>query len=237
MSSNKNKGKNNEVGKSRIKIGEIVKEIDTKIYHDFLDEYSKASLSQYPTETLMMVYENGIQLLSDYYIQCQSIPCDSSLIARFQYILALINHNINMKNYNEFNSGFEKTRKLNDDMHSTKRNLKNIQKTMKEIPTTMISIILAISIIPTALGVLDNVKPEFVLPIVITLIFFGMTMILFVYLIHQVIINWKVLLIYIITLVISIVLWCLPWHIKIEFVPQNIEVKEINFNERMSLSE
>lgn len=95
MSSNKTKGKNNEVGKSRIKIGEIVKEIDTKIYHDFLDEYSKASLSQYPTETLMMVYETGIQLLNDYYIQCQELSCDPNLIAKFQYILDSINHNIN----------------------------------------------------------------------------------------------------------------------------------------------
>lgn len=131
----------------------------------------------------------------------------------------------------------EKTRNLNDDMHSTKRKLKDIQKTMKEITTTMISIILAISIIPTAIGVLQDVKPEFVLPIVSTVILFGMTMILFVYLINQIKVDCKVIVIYIVMLIITVVFWHLPWHVKIEFVPKAIEIKEINFNEKMSLSE
>lgn len=218
-----NKNNNNKVSQSKINVGDIVKEIDTKIYSDFLDEYSKVSLSKFPIETLMIIYENGIQLLNDYYIQCQSFTCDPGLTARFQYILGLINHNINMKNYNEVNARVEETRKLNNDMHSTKGKLKNIQKTMKEITTTMISIILAISVIPTALGVVQYLKPEFVLPTITTIIFFGMTMILFVYLIYQIRVNWKVLLIYFGVLVISIILWLLPsWNIKIEMTPKNI---------------
>ena len=210
-----NKPKNNEVSQSKINVGNINEEIDVKIYHEFLDEYNKISLSKHSTETLMMIYETGIQLLNDYYIQCPSSSCDSSLIAKFQYTLALINHNINLKNYSEVNARLKETSKLNDDMRATNGKLKNIQKILKEITTTIISIILAVSIIPTAVSALENINSNFVLPVVSTLVLFGMSMILFVYLIHQVNVNKNALIVYIISMATTIVLWLLTWEIDI----------------------
>lgn len=218
MSSKQNK--NNRVSQQKIKVGNVEAKIDTKIYHNFLDKCSQLSMSELQMKELMIFYETGIQLLNNYYIQCSSEQCDSSIIAKFQYTLSLINHNINIKNYNELNTRLKKNDKLTKDMSYTKGMLKDIQKMMKEITTTMISIILAISIIPTAISVLENINSNYVLPVVATVVLFGMTMILFVYLIHQTRINKSALIIYILSLTSTIILWLLTWKIDISFKPR-----------------
>lgn len=221
------KNNDNDVSQSKINIGDVENKIETTIYHEFLDEYSKESLGDYEVEELIKAYESGIQLLNDYQIQCSSsIKWDSNLVAKFQFVLGLINHTINMRHHEELQKRIAETDRLNKDMKDAKKKMENIQKILKEITTTIISIILAVSIIPTAVAGIQNIDGRYILPFISSISLIGMSSILYVYLIHNVKINKAAIIVYIISLSVTIILWLLTWKIRLEFVPKNIESYE-----------
>lgn len=89
----------------------------------------------------------------------------------------------------------------------TEKQLENLQKDMKSITTTIVAIILAISIIPTAISGIQGMNKNYILPFISSIILFGMIMITFTYNIYQDKIKKSTIWIIVITLIITIVLW------------------------------
>lgn len=122
----------------------------------------------------------------------------------------------------------EKIKTANKNVNKNNREMKDLRNIIKDITTNIISIILAISIIPTAITVLDNIDPEYVLPVLASVIFFGMNMLMFVFLIHKIKVDFKAIIIYIISLGVMIFFWLMPW--KIEFTPKYTQKQQIQIN-------
>lgn len=236
MSQKNNEKENFKVSKIIIEKRDIPDVIDTKEYHEFLDRYNTFSISKYSIDILMMIYDNGIQLLNQYYIQCNNRQCDINLITKFQFVLGAVNHAINVEHHNELQKRIEETKKLNSDMRSAKSQMRNIQKILKEITTTIISIILAVSIIPTAVAGIQNIDGRYILPFISSISLIGMSSILYIYLIHNVKINKAAIIVYIVSLAVTIALWLLAWEIKIECIPKNIESYETSIKQQDTTS-
>ena len=202
MSKNDNSNNLNDVGNSNINIEEILKAIDTILkntdqneYIEFCEKYIGQDFETYKVEELKNIYEIGNGLLNQYFVT-QNGNLDKDLVAQLQYIVSNIMYNVITKQVNNtriehkaLNNKLEKNIKqaeeLNEDFRKEKMDVKNIKKDMKSITTTIISIILAISIIPTAIAGIEKISADYILPFLSSIILFGIIMITFVYSIYQ----------------------------------------------------
>lgn len=111
----------------------------------------------------------------------------------------------------------------------TEKNLENLQKDMKSITTTIVAIILAISIIPTAISGIQDMDKIYILPFVSSIIFFGMIMITFTYSIYQDEIKKSTCCIIIATLIITIGLWLSTIFLNLDLkTKKELKNNEIN---------
>lgn len=195
--------------------------IDTSIYEGFYNRYRDMNMSSVELSKLMEIYDKGNQLLNQYYIQCENNTCKTDIIVQIQYVLGQLNHNINTILHSRLQAQLAQTNKLNKDMQNAKSQMRNIQKILKEITTTIISIILAVSIIPTAVSGIQNIDGKYILPFISSISLIGMSSILYVYLIHQVKVNKWAIGVYIISIAVTIMLWLLTWKINITMIPKS----------------
>ena len=224
MSNNNDKELNN-VSDSIIDISKIKEEIETKLdviilegeYKDFCRLYSNIDFSQYNVERLKRIYDIGKELLNQYFItNCNTI--DSNIIIKLQHITSDILYNINIKqlsNLNQQNQSLnkklektiEEAKKMETDASKRSIEVKHLKNDMKSITTTIISIILAISIIPTAVAGIEKISPNYILPFLSSIILFGIIMITFVYSIYQDKLKKSTCAILILTIILTVILW------------------------------
>lgn len=118
----------------------------------------------------------------------------------------------------------EKVDGLNKQIKIAKKNVGEIKNDTKNIVTTMLGIILAISIIPTAIVGIEKVNVNFILPFISTIILLGMIMIIFVYSIYQDSIKLSTDFIVILFMILTCVLWWMSWNWDIKLTPKNLYV-------------
>ena len=210
-------------------------------YKLFCNKYIATEFSTHKIEDLKKIYDIGNGLLNQYFIAGNTI-CDSEIIIQLQHINSKILYQINIKQAyyaNEQNKQLsKKLRKNIDYVEQLKRELKKqteetkyIKNDIKSIITTIISIILTISIIPTAIVGIGTIDPNYILPFISSIIFFGMIMIIFVYSIYQNKIKASTKVIVVTLLLISIIFWVLSFNVnikKIFFTKEENIIETIN---------
>ncbi len=115
----------------------------------------------------------------------------------------------------------EDINKANDKVKETYEELENLEKDQKSLIATILGIVLAISIIPTAIAGIEHISPSYVLPFLSTIVLFGMIMIAFVYSIYQRKLEWSTVIILMLFIVLTGTLWLSSWNIDISLTPKS----------------
>lgn len=169
------------------------------------------------TKELKKVYEDGMELLNTYYIMDNKENI-INLILQIQFITSQIKYimenrqikDLIIKN-NELNKDLSNTIKkaeiLEENANKEKEEITEIRKEVKTIITTIISIVLAISIIPTAIAGIEKVDSNYILPFLSSVILFGVIMIMFVYSIYENKFKVSTWIIFSIVIIVTLFLW------------------------------
>lgn len=174
------------------------KNSNENFYEEFCNRYLCTNLKEYGIEELEKIYNDGNMLLDLIYDSSKnSTPKEiSTTTMRIQYILTNVIYEIENKKYEKNNkSGVELQNRINStisqnnaqrkELSQTKREIKRIKNDVNSIMATIISIVLTISIISSAVIGIEKIDPNYIIPFVSSLIFFGMIMILFIYSIYK----------------------------------------------------
>lgn len=225
MSSN-NKNNIEEVSHLNINITEIKQEvaqdkISEKEYKRFCKKYTGINFANYKVRDLKHICDMGNGLLDQYFIVSEkdkNIFEDKNIIIKLQHIVNLMVYTIMNKENQELyvqnkslnkqlKENIKEAQELRKESDNKNKEIEHIKNDMKSITTTIISIILAVSIIPAAIIGIEKINPEYILSFVSTVILFGMVMITFVYSIYQDKIKVSTWIILISMLIFTIVLW------------------------------
>ena len=215
-----------EVSHSNINISEIKQElkhdkISEKEYKRFCRKYTGIDFSNYKVRDLKHICDIGNGLLDQYFIvsgKDTDVFEDKNIIIKLQHIVNLMVYTImnkeNQELYVQNKSLNEQLRKnikdaqeLRNESNKKNEEIEHIKNDMKSITTTIISIILAISIIPTAIAGIEKMESNYIIPFISTVMLFGMVMITFVYSIYQDKIKTSTWIILISMLVATIICW------------------------------
>lgn len=157
----------------------------------FCQRYSNKDFENYSIDKLKIICDEGNGLLNMYFI-ADTKDDMQSIIMQLQYIVMNANYSLNIKQMeNSRRRNIELSEKLRKTMHrATKlekesknraKQLEDVKNEQKSIITTIISIVLAISIIPTAVAGIQNIDSNYILPFLSSIILFGIIMISFTY--------------------------------------------------------
>lgn len=219
----------NNVSSSKFNISEIKKQaeitIKTEEYKEFCQKYMGQNFSNQKIIELTKIYRNGMGLLEQHYITNDII--ESNIIIQLQYIVNNVSYEIWNKQANEIKLQnlflkkeseeiIQRAKDLEKEAEIRKEEIKDMKKDMKSITTTIISIILAISIIPTAITGVQKIDANYILPFLSSIMLFGMIMIIFVYSIYQDKIKKSTWVFFMISLITCIALWVASLKISIE---------------------
>lgn len=214
------------VSHSNINISEIKQEVEhdkisEKEYKRFCRKYTGIDFSNYKVRELKHICDIGNGLLDQYFIvsgKDTDVFEDKNIIIKLQHIVNVMIYTImnkeNQELYVQNKSLNEQLRKnikdaqeLRNESNKKNEEIEHIKNDIKSITTTIISIILAISIIPTAIAGIEKIDSKYIIPFVATVILFGMVMITFVYSIYQDKIKISTWIILISMLAITIIIW------------------------------
>lgn len=228
---------NNKVSISNINISKILDEIletskndKNNEYKEFCDKYIDESFENYNIEDLNNIYDIGNGLLYQYFVT-KDQNCDNEIVKQMQYIISTLIYNIINKQFEKLKlqneeldvslaQTIERAENLNDNSRQIADEVVDIKKDMKSITTTIISIILGISIIPTAIVGIEKISTDYILPFLSSVILFGIIMITFVYSIYQDKLKKSTWIVLAIAVILSIFFWVFSFKTTIS--------KEIN---------
>lgn len=125
----------------------------------------------------------------------------------------------------------------NTQVAQTCQQINELKDEQKSIITTILGIVLAISIIPTAIVGIEKVHPNYILPFISTIALFGMIMIAFIYSIYQSTIKLSTFFILLLFILLTGLLWFSSWNINISAMPRHSidnVVNELTIEARLS---
>lgn len=237
-----------KVSQSNIKVQEIKQEvsqtrINEKEYKKFNKMYTGINFENYKIEQLKHICEIGNGLLNEYFIlnEQDKDVIEKNIIIKLQHIVNIITYTIMNKQNSEaliqnkslnkkLTKNIEEAKAIRKELDERNQEIKDIKNDMKSITTTIISIMLAVSIIPTAIIGMERISPEYILPFISTVILFGMVMITFVYSIYQDKIKLSTWLILILVLIATVIFWKNSINPIVE-LNNNLKVNEEEFVE------
>ncbi len=218
LKSDNNANNLNKVSNSSLNIATI--EIDRKNsirekqgeYEEFCNKYISKDFSSYKVNQLREIHEIGNELLNQYFIT-EDYVFEADILIKLQYIISEAIYNINIKQAHDTNVS---NQDLNKRLRESIREMKHIKDDMKSIMTTIISIVLAISIIPTAITGIEKISPNYILPFFWSIITFGIIMIAFVYTIYQDKLKKTTWGMIAMAIILCIFFWCISFKTTIE---------------------
>ncbi len=250
MSENDNSKDLNDVSNSNLDLKQIVKALakiieekeDNKEYTAFCKKYIGEDFEIYKIDDLKKIYEIGNGLLNQYFIT-QGNSFDNDLLIQLQYIVSNIMYNIIIKQAdntrienkalnNKLERNIKQAENLTEDFKQEKIEIKHMKNDIKSIMTTIISIILAISIIPTAIAGIEKISADYILPFLSSIILFGVIMITFVYSIYQDKLKKSTWVVLAIAIIICICFWIISFNAKFskDTDSKNLLINEIDNN-------
>lgn len=252
MSENNNKARTkNIINLDRKKIEQVAKnnQKNINILEDcekFCKKYGNNDLKVFNIYNLKNICDEGNGLLNNYFIAENKNKIDSKTILQLEYIIMNANYILHVKQMeNTRQSTVELREKLNKTMHRANKlekdaeyrtkELKKVKNDIKSIMTTIISIILAISIIPTAIAGIEKISGNYVLPFLSSIILFGIIMITFVYSIYQDKLKISTWIILITSIIICILFWYNSFKIDINMNKEYNNITEENKNNQIEL--
>lgn len=219
-----NNNNNNKVSFSNINIDKILNEIlktskndKSNEYEEFCNKYIDENFEHYDVATLNNIYDIGNGLLYQYFVT-EDKNCDNEIVKKMQYVINEITYIITTKQFDKLKlqneeldisltQTIERAEQLNNNSEKIAQEVIDIKKDMKSITTTIISIILAISIIPTAIAGIEKISANYILPFLSSIILFGIIMITFIYSIYQDKLKKSTWAILILTTILTEILW------------------------------
>ncbi len=247
MSKNDNSDNLNNVSNSNIDVDKILKavkkvlnDIDKNEYIEFCNKYLGEDFERYSIDNLQQIYENGRGLLNQYFVTKGS-SCESDILIQLEYIISNIIYNIiikqadiTRKQTNDLNNKLEinilEANTLKEDLNQKNNEIKHVKNDVKSIMTTIISIILGISIIPTAIAGIEKISADYILPFLSSVILFGLIMITFVYSIYQDKLKKSTCIVLAVSIIICICFWVVSFTTTIskDTNNENLPTNEIN---------
>lgn len=206
-----------KVSKNKLNIKSIEKDKKTSIsqqqleYEEFVNRYINKEFSEYRICDLEKIHEIGKELLNQYFITGE-YRSEADILAQLQYIIGETTYNLNVKQASELNAD---NKKLNEKLQDSIGEIEHIKNDIKSMTTTIISIVLAISIIPTAITGIEKISPNYILPFLTSIIVFGIIMIIFVYSIYQDKIKTSTKVILGITIAMCLLFWGISFNIDL----------------------
>lgn len=202
MGKNKNSNKKELINNNRINKTKIIlvtnqnkNNIDIeKDCKNFCQQYSEVSFQDYSIEDLKRICNEGQGLINTYFITCLAKEINQTIV-RLEYIVSNASYTLNTKQIekiketnlklsNNIRTTMHKARKLEKELKNKTRQIENVKNEQKSIITTIISIVLAISIIPTAVSGIQNINSNYILPFMTSIVLLGIIMISFTYSIY-----------------------------------------------------
>lgn len=223
---------------AKIEQDKKVKEDNTEsVYKKFCDEYLEEDFEKIKSANLKKIYEDGIELLNNFYITNKTEKVNS-FILEIQFITTKINSVIEkrqnkelMKRNKELNKNLSETisraEKLEKDANDEKIEIKHMKNDIKSIITTILAIVLAFSIIPTAITAITKMNTNYILPFMSSIILFAMFMVIFIYSIYQDRIKTSTWVIFGISIIVCLTLWVNAIY-KFSAIEDVNKVKELN---------
>ncbi|MGN1302999.1 MAG: hypothetical protein ACI4VO_05135 [Clostridia bacterium] len=162
----------------------------------FCRNYSNKDFKKYDVFNLKNICDEGNGLLDTYFITEENKQENASFIIQLEYIIMSANYALISKQMEntrqktvEFNEKINKTtrnaEKLEEDAKLRTEEIKHMKNDIKSIITTILAIVLAFSIIPTAITAVTKIDTNYILPFMSSIIVFGMFMVIFIYSIYQ----------------------------------------------------
>lgn len=184
----------------------------------FCRNYSNKDFKKYSIFRLKNICAEGSGLLDTYFITEESKQENAGFIIQLEYIIMSANYTLVSKQMEntrqktvEFNDKLTKTtynaKRLEEDAKIRTEEIKHIKSDIKSIITTILAIVLAFSIIPTAITAITKIDTNYILPFMSSIILFGMFMVIFIYSIYQDKIKISTWIVFILAIIICIILW------------------------------
>lgn len=184
----------------------------------FCKAYGNKDFTTFNIYELKNICNEGNGLLNTYFITINQEKNNATFIMQLEYIIMNATYTLNLKQMeNTRKSNIELRKKLKKTMHratriekdidSKTKEIKHVKNDIKTIITTIISVILAISIIPTAIAGIEKISPNYILPFLSSVILFGVIMITFVYSIYQEKLKPSTWIILVISILICLAFW------------------------------
>lgn len=234
------------IDKDRLDISKIKKvatenEKNINILEDckkFCDKYGSVNFKESKIVDLKVIYNEGQGLIDTYFIMSPKENTDiDKTIIRLETIISNAYNTLSTKQIDslkelivkvskESRTTMHKARKIDKELKNKAKQIENLKSEQKSIITTIISIVLAISIIPTAVSGIQNINSNFILPFMASIVLLGIIMIAFTYSIYIERFKKRIAII----LVIAIALCCGAWYMSFNYNIdlQNLEEKSIN---------
>ena len=191
---------NDRINIAKIKVVATENEKNINILDDckrFCEKYKNVNFEDLKIKDLKHIYDEGQGLINTYFITCskEGNEIDKTII-RLETIVTNANNTLSTKQIEklkesivriskESRSTMHKSRKIDKDLKNRAKQLEKLKSDQKSIITTIISIVLAISIIPTAVAGIQNIDSNYILPFLSSIILFGIIMISFTYSIYS----------------------------------------------------
>lgn len=210
-----------------------VKNVNNKSneYEKFCNKYINEDFKLYKIEDLRQIYDIGNELLNQHFITNDNI-CENTVLIQLQYIVSKIMYNINIKQVYDLNQKnqvlnkrltktIKTAKEIEEEARKKAIEIKHVKNDIKSVMTTIISIVLAISIIPTAVAGIEKISPNYILPFLSSVVLFGIIMITFVYSIYQDRLKKSTWIILAVSIIICSILWYNSFKIDINKDNQN----------------
>ena len=201
MSKNKENNVNQENEDLELqKINADKNQKDDSTFEKFCEKYCEDNFNKefqnFPLEKLQQSYEELNTYVIMYDLECKNSEYNNRLVYKMQFILSKIAYakaSVEAKNTllemekikEDINDTYNSVKKVDAKNAKTFGEVKHIKNDIKSIITVFISVIITISIIPTALSGIDKIDPNYILPFISAIILFGLIIITFVYTIYQ----------------------------------------------------
>lgn len=217
---------NNSKIKKEVNQNKANEKISDDMYKVFTDRILNEDLANYSEKELKELYDKSQGLMNEYYITHENLKMDQEKISKLQYAAMSILYNLNLKTEADINKRIKQQEQISNIMKKQakiiSRDNRIIKQEMKTIIVTIIAIVLAISIIPTAIAGIEKINSNYILSFLSSVVLFGILMIAFVFSIYNINLKKKTLLLIYIFIAIFIITWLLSWKIDISMKPKEI---------------
>ena len=177
-------------------------------------------------EELEKLYEELNTYIIMYDLESENSMYNNGLVYKMQFILSKIAYpkaTVETKNTllemekikKDIDNTYNSIKRVEENHQKTFGEVKHLKNDMKSIITVFISVIITISIIPTALSGIDKIDPNYILPFISSVILFGLIIVTFVYTIYQDKIKLISLCILLIMIILTMILWIFSYNVAI----------------------